>query len=78
MHSLTHTITRDDEDLDIEIEFEVAPRVRGCFYGPPEHCEPDSGGEIEELTVTYDGQPFTLTDAERDRIEQRIYETREY
>ena len=37
------------ETLDCEAEF--APVVRGRYEGPPEHCYPDEGGELEGLTV---------------------------
>ena len=78
MPEITVTITRDDEDFDLEIEYEVAELVRGRTYGLPEDCYPDDGGEVEELTATLDGKPFELTDAERAKIETRIYETHDY
>ena len=78
MHSIDYTISREDEDFDIEVEYTVAPFIRGNSYGPPEHCEPDSGGEVEDLDAFHDGKPFALTDAEREQIEQYIYGSHDY
>lgn len=78
MHSTEYTVTRDDQDIDLEIEYSVAPYDPGNSYGPPECCDPPSGGEIEEMTVTRDGAPFDVTDAEREKIEAHIYETHDY
>lgn len=78
MPSTTCTITRDDEDIELDIEYEVAAYDPGNAYGLPEDCEPPSGGEVEELTATRDGKPFELTDAEREKVEQHIYDTHDY
>lgn len=78
MPSTTYTITRDDEDIDLEIEYTVAPYDPGNSYGPPEHCEPPSGGEIETMDVLVDGKPFALTDEEQAQVDQHIYDTHDY
>ena len=78
MHNIEFTIERDGQEIDLEIEYEVAPYCAGNTYGPPEFCEPPSGGEVEEMTATLDGQEFPLTDAERKKIEQHIYDTHDY
>ncbi|HEY5797687.1 MAG TPA: hypothetical protein VIU82_22005 [Bosea sp. (in: a-proteobacteria)] len=78
MAEITVTITRDGEDIDLEIEYEVADLVPGRTYGLPEDCYPAEGGEVEDLAATLDGKPFEMTDAERAKVETRIYETHDY
>lgn len=78
MHTIQHTITRGDEDIDIDVDYEVAPYDPGRTYGPPEDCYPPEGGEITSLTAYRDGEEFALTDAEASAVEQRIYDTHDY
>lgn len=78
MPSTKFTITRGDEDIDLDIEYEVAAYDPGNTYGLPEDCEPPSGGEVEELNAYRDDKPFDLTDAEREKVEAHIYETHDY
>lgn len=82
MHSTAYTLVRgedeDEDEIELEIEYSVTPYDPGRTYGPPEHCYPPEGGEVEELSAFRDGKPFPLTDAERDQIEQHIYETHDY
>lgn len=78
MHSLTYTLTRGDDEIELEIEYSVSPYDPGCSCGPPEFCDPPSGGEVEELTAYRDGEPFQLTRDENEEVEKRIYETHDY
>lgn len=78
MHATRYTLSRGDDDLELEIEYTVAPYDPGCTFGPPEYCYPPEGGEVEELAAYHKGEPVTLTDAERERIEEHIYATHEY
>jgi len=78
MHLLTYTIERGDDEIDIDVEYTVGRFYPAQTYGPPEHCSPAEGGDVETLDAFRDGEPFPLTDAERDRIEARIYDTHEY
>jgi hypothetical protein len=72
-------ITRDDEEIEIEAEYEVEPLDPGCSYGPPEFCEPPSGGEISSLEVwNGDGSSIELTSEEEAALEAHIYETHDY
>ena len=41
--------------LEFEAEVDYLPITPGRFSGPPEHCYPDEGGEIEILTLTHEG-----------------------
>lgn len=78
MSDITYTITRGDEVFELVVEYRVAPRIpaRGPSWDSP--GEPEEGGEIVEIHIEHDGEPFTPTDAEQDAIEQHIYETHDY
>lgn len=78
MHTIIYTLTRGEDDIDLEVEYTVAPFDPGCISGPPEYCEPPSGGEVEELDAFLDMVPFPLTDAEREDIERYIYDNHDY
>lgn len=79
-HSATYTLTRGDEDFELEVEYSTSPYDPGNTYGLPEDCEPPSGGEIEEMTVTLAGETaeFPLTDAEMAALEKWLYENTDY
>lgn len=38
MSTMRYTLTRGDEPLDLEIEYEVAAYYPAQTYGPPEDC----------------------------------------
>lgn len=78
MHSINYTLTRGDDEFELDIEYSVAPYDPGCSYGLPENCEPPSGGEIEEMSVVHDGDEFALTPEETEAVEQHIYQTHDY
>jgi len=77
-HTLNYTLTRDDEDIELEIEYSVSRYypARGPSWSSP--GEPAEGGEIEELEITRDGVEFRVTNAERDKIESYVYETHDF
>ena len=77
MNSLTYTITRGDEDIELDIEYSLSPYDPGSSWGPPENCDPPSGGDVEELTAYFDGKPFELKPDEDERIEAHILMTHE-
>lgn len=58
------TIERDDEEIELRVIYDVSPLIPE--RGPTYDCggQPAEGGEVELISVTRDGQPFTLTDAE--------------
>jgi hypothetical protein len=79
MPTIKFSITRDDADIELEIDYEVGPFDRGNMFGPPEFCEPPSGGDIEDIAIFGpDGAEFTPTAAELERVEQHIYATHDY
>ncbi len=78
MSCLPYTVTRNGEQIDIEVEYRVAAFSPGNTWGPPEHCDPPEGGEVEELAAYLDGEVFALSQAEVNEIEAYIYETHDY
>lgn len=78
MHTATHTIERDGQQIDIEVEYTVAPFYPAQTYGPAEDCYPSEGGEIEELTAYLDGEAIKLTPDETRKIEAHIYDRHDY
>lgn len=71
-------VTRDDVDNTVELEIEVSgsavPFVRGCYSGPPERCYPDEGGYVEDVSATWEGLPFVLTDKEEESAQEALQE----
>lgn len=78
-HSLSYTLTRGEDEIELTIEYSVAAYYPAQTYGPPEDCSPAEGGEVEEMeALDADGSPFELTQEEQEKIEQHIYETHDY
>lgn len=77
-HSTTYTLTRDDEDIELEIEYSVSAYypARGPSWSSP--GEPAEGGEIEELLIFHDGERYLVTNEEFRAIEQHIYDTHDF
>ena len=69
--TVTHTILRGDDEIDIKVEVKIWPASRGYRdkYGCPE--EPDTEAEVEILSVTDD---IELTDDEINAIEIEAFE----
>jgi hypothetical protein len=79
MPTIAYTLTRGDDEITLEVDYTVAPFDPGCSFGPPEFCDPPSGGEIEDLFIAGpDGAEFTPTAAELEQIERHIYDTHDY
>lgn len=78
MPSLTHTITRGDDTLTLDVEYEVAPLIPASGPSWDDSGSPEEGGEIESLDVYLGDQKFELTKDEMDALEQRIYRTHDY
>lgn len=79
-HSAKYTLTRGDDDIELDVEYSTSAYDPGNTYGLPEDCEPPSGGEIEEMTITLAGEnaEFPLTDAEMVELEKWLYENTDY
>lgn len=79
MPTINWTVNRDNEEIEVEVEYEVSAYDPGSTYGPPEDCYPPEGGDIEELSVTRaDGRAIELTSDEEAALEKHIYETHDY
>ena len=78
MPDITYTLTRGEQTITLDVEYDVAAYYPGSTWGLPEDCEPPSGGEITSLRVKFEGTDIGLTDAELDALEQHIYETHDY
>lgn len=64
---LMYTLEPADENLpsfDVNIEYSMTPIIPAQTYGPPEHCYPAEGGEIEILHCTM--EDGTEVELERD------------
>lgn len=76
MRSTRYTLTRED-DIELDIEYSVSrfyPATGPSWSSPG---EPAEGGDIEQLDITHNGQPFEVTPAERQEIEDWIYDRHE-
>lgn len=79
MTTTTYTLTRDDDEIELEVDYCVSPYypATGPSWSSP--GEPAEGGEIEDIAIFGpDGAEFTPTADELRAIEQHIYETHEY
>lgn len=65
MPASTVTIIRDGEEIDLLAEYDRTPFYPAETSWGGGYGSPAEGGEAENLTVTLDGQPFTLTQNER-------------
>lgn len=77
MHSLTYTITRGEEDIDIDVDYSLSkfyPATGPSWSSPG---EPAEGGDVEDMAAYFDGQPFELTADEADQVEAHILMTHE-
>lgn len=78
MPSTIFTIERDGEDIELDIDYEVAPYTPAKLSGPPEDCHEAEGGEVTSMTAYRNGHEFKLTDAEAAKVEQHIYDNHDY
>lgn len=60
------TIERGDVEIELRVIYDVTPYVPARLCG--DYPQPAEGGEIEIISVTRSGQPFTLTDAEESAV----------
>jgi hypothetical protein len=70
----TYTLTRGEEQFDLELEFTYDPIIPAQTYGPPEDCSPAEGGEITHIKAWFDGRKFELLPEEYEGIERWLYD----
>ena len=51
-------------EVEVLISGDVTPVREGRFYGPPELCFPDEGGEVDITEISANGRLFELTEEE--------------
>lgn len=73
-----YELERGEDTFDLEIEYTTSRFYPAQTYGPPEDCEPASGGEIETLIAYFDNKKFELTDEEYAKVEEYLYENTDY
>ena len=78
MPSINYTLERDEEEIDLVIDYEVSKYYPGRYSGPPEDCYPPEGGEITLLIVNHHGELFDFTKEEIEKIEAFIYYNHNY
>lgn len=79
MHVTAYTLQRGDDEIELELDYSVAPIDPGCGPSLAFPGEPPSGGEIDDLFIAGpDGKEFTPTPDELRKIEAHIYETHDY
>ena len=59
-------------EIEIEVEFDATPYDPGVTTGPPERCYPPEGGEVEITSITYNGKPLELSDADEKKVQEEI------
>lgn len=63
--TVDHMVGR--QEIELRVTYSMTPVVPATYWQPAE------GGEIDIVSVTHNGKPFTLTDAEEDAlVEQAI------
>ncbi len=65
MDSIEFTIERDDEEITLEVEFEVIGENRAPYY-------PTDAPEYREIVIVSIAPSITLTKAEWDKIDAHI------
>lgn len=69
MNTTTLTITRDGEDLELDVDFHRAPIIEASIGDPG---DPAEGGEITSIIAYSGNKPVTLSAAEEDQIVEWI------
>lgn len=61
-------VERDGQEIELAVVYDVSPYIPAT--GPTYSCggQPAEGGEVELISVRYNGAEFTLTDAEEEAL----------
>jgi len=76
MYEIEYCVERDEEELELTVRGTVSKFIPGRFFGPPENCYPDEGGEAEIEAILLNGKPWTgeLTPKEKQAVEELLIE----
>lgn len=77
MPSMTITIHRGDDELEVEVEYTISPYIPES--GPTYDCggQPAEGGEVELISVTIGTEKLETTPDEDDWLANYISENHE-
>lgn len=68
----TLLVTRDGQELDVEIRGDLLPYRPARTSGPPEQCSPAEGGYVEDVEATLNNRPFELTVEECELAKEKL------
>lgn len=73
---MSHTETFFIGDVEFEVEFDSSPYVQAKVSGPPEHCHPEEGGEVEIESITIGGFEVSdiISESVRDKLQSMCEE----
>lgn len=73
---MSHTKTFFIGDVEFEVEFDSSPYVPAKVSGPPEHCHPAEGGEVEIESITIGGFEVSdiISESVRDKLQSMCEE----
>ena len=77
-YATIYFLTRDDEELELEIEYDIEDFIPAQTYGPPEDCYPAEGGGVTDFRAFYNGKPFELTASEEKDLISWLEETHDF
>lgn len=77
-HSATYLLTRDDEEFELDIEYDIEDFIPARTYGPPEDCYPAEGGNVTDFRAFHNGKPFELTPSEEEDLITYLEENHDF
>ncbi len=72
-HTLTYTL-----ELDLDVIYTITPIIPAKLFGPPEHCHPAEGGEIELFSVKHNGLSLKLTEDQLQKLREWITDNHDF
>lgn len=78
-HEIDYTLTRDEQQIVLLIQYDVAPFTPARIGGPPEDCCPAEGGEVLRMrAIAEDDSELQLTQVENEQLSSYIQEHHDY
>jgi hypothetical protein len=73
---ITWEVLNGDEWVELEVTYEIHPGTPPSgLSGPPENYDPGSGEEVNITKATLNGEPYTLSDDDEEKLINKIIET---